>query len=57
MVRKEGRCYYARFITAVFKPGNDGDLILCYAGSVPVTERERGSFYLSWVSFDARCAA
>ena len=44
MMRKEGGCHYAHFITAVFKPGSDGDLILCYAGAVPGAEREGGSF-------------
>lgn len=28
MARKEGGCHYAHFITAVFKPASDGDLML-----------------------------
>lgn len=44
MAKKEGGCLYAHFITAGFKPGSDGDLILCPAVAVSGAEREVGSF-------------
>lgn len=44
MVRKEGGHHYAHFITAVFKPGSDGNLILCCTGAVSGAENEGESF-------------